>query len=55
VEAWRRAGVSTARLEVFEENRRAQAFYTHHGWYPDPDEPREGNHLILNYTVPRPS
>ncbi|MDQ0841980.1 GNAT family N-acetyltransferase [Streptomyces sp. V1I6] len=52
VEAWRRAGVPGARLEVFQENKRAQGFYTHHGWYPDPDEPLAGNHLVLRFTVP---
>jgi ribosomal protein S18 acetylase RimI-like enzyme len=52
VEAWQRAGVRTARLEVFEKNDRARAFYTHHGWYPDPAEPHTGNHLNLLFTVP---
>ncbi|MEW2634400.1 GNAT family N-acetyltransferase [Streptomyces sp. NPDC048389] len=53
VEAWQRAGVTTARLEVFEKNTRARAFYSHHGWYPDPEEPLVGNHLILRLTVSR--
>ncbi|MFH8928093.1 GNAT family N-acetyltransferase [Streptomyces pristinaespiralis] len=52
VEAWRGAGVRSARLEVFQENERAQAFYARHGWYPDPDEPLAGNHLVLRFTVP---
>jgi ribosomal protein S18 acetylase RimI-like enzyme len=52
VGAWQRAGVRTARLEVFEKNDRARAFYTHHGWYPDPAEPHTGNHLNLLLTVP---
>ncbi|WP_327684901.1 GNAT family N-acetyltransferase [Streptomyces sp. NBC_00467] len=53
VEGWRSAGVTTARLEVFEHNRRAQDFYTAHGWTPDPDEPLSGNHLVMRLTVPR--
>ncbi|MEW2086850.1 GNAT family N-acetyltransferase [Streptomyces sp. NPDC005283] len=52
VQAWQRAGVRTARLEVFEHNSRAQAFYAHHGWLPDPDEPRADTHLVLRLTVP---
>ncbi|MFJ8076114.1 GNAT family N-acetyltransferase [Streptomyces sp. NPDC096176] len=52
VEEWQRQGVTTARLEVFEENQRAQSFYAHHGWYPDPDEPLVGNHLHFCLTVP---
>ncbi|MET7715683.1 GNAT family N-acetyltransferase [Streptomyces sp. NPDC005407] len=52
VEAWQRAGVDTARLEVFEHNTRAQAFYARQGWLPDPDEPRSGDHLVLRLTVP---
>jgi RimJ/RimL family protein N-acetyltransferase len=51
--AWRRQGVDTARLEVFEPNKRAQSFYTAHGWYPDPDRPRHGTHLILRLRVPK--
>ncbi|WP_327322809.1 GNAT family N-acetyltransferase [Streptomyces sp. NBC_01210] len=53
VESWQRAGVRTARLEVFEQNRRAQSFYAHHGWFPDPDETRADTHLVLRLTVPR--
>ncbi|MER6617208.1 GNAT family N-acetyltransferase [Streptomyces xantholiticus] len=52
VAAWQRDGVTTARLEVFEKNERAQAFYTHHGWYPDPQDPHAGDHLILRFAVP---
>ncbi|WP_446041106.1 N-acetyltransferase family protein [Streptomyces sp. SID1121] len=51
VAAWRRDGVVTARLEVFEPNRRAQAFYAAHGWEPDPENPRDGTHLILRLVV----
>ncbi|MFE3640531.1 GNAT family N-acetyltransferase [Streptomyces sp. NPDC059169] len=49
---WRRAGVRTARLEVFEHNQRAQDFYARQGWTPDPDKPRAGNHLVLRFDVP---
>ncbi|MFF3321651.1 GNAT family N-acetyltransferase [Streptomyces sp. NPDC002889] len=52
VEGWQRAGVGEVRLEVFEHNTRAQAFYARHGWLPDPDEPRSGNHLVLRLEVP---
>ncbi|MFH8577904.1 GNAT family N-acetyltransferase [Streptomyces zaomyceticus] len=51
VEAWRAAGVTTARLEVFERNERAQAFYAARGWLPDPETPRDGNHLVLRLTL----
>ncbi|MET9672582.1 GNAT family N-acetyltransferase [Streptomyces sp. NPDC006482] len=51
VEAWRTAGVTTARLEVYEKNERAQAFYAAHGWVPDPETPRSGDHLVLRLTV----
>lgn len=47
VDAWRSAGVRTARLEVFAPNTRAQAFYARHGWAADPDLPRGGTHLVL--------
>ncbi|GGT24588.1 GNAT family N-acetyltransferase [Streptomyces purpureus] len=52
VEAWRTAGVTTARLEVYEHNARAQAFYAAHGWRPDPAAPRAGSHLVLRLTLP---
>ncbi|WP_455355851.1 N-acetyltransferase family protein [Streptomyces sp. SYSU K217416] len=53
VEAWRRAGVRTARLEVYEHNLRAQAFYARHGWEPDPDAPRPADsaHVMLRLAV----
>ncbi|GAA2807628.1 GNAT family N-acetyltransferase [Streptomyces showdoensis] len=51
VDAWRAAGVSTARLEVFEPNLRARAFYAARGWLPDPDTPRDGDHLVLRLTL----
>ncbi|MGW5421511.1 GNAT family N-acetyltransferase [Streptomyces sp. NPDC003943] len=49
--AWRAAAVSTARLEVYEHNHRAQSFYAAHGWIPDPDTPRSGAHLVLRLTL----
>ncbi|HZX38021.1 MAG TPA: GNAT family N-acetyltransferase [Streptomyces sp.] len=52
VEAWQRAGVGDVRLEVFEHNTRACAFYARQGWLPDPNEPRAGDHLVLRLTVP---
>ncbi|MEV7276320.1 GNAT family N-acetyltransferase [Streptomyces sp. NPDC093111] len=51
VDAWRAAGVRTARLEVFEPNTRARAFYAARGWLPDPDTPRHGDHLVLRLTL----
>ncbi|MGP3636184.1 GNAT family N-acetyltransferase [Streptomyces sp. 24-1644] len=50
-DAWRMAGVRTARLEVFVHNTRAQAFYARHGWTPDPDGPRAGSHLAFCFDV----
>ncbi|MFE2144573.1 GNAT family N-acetyltransferase [Streptomyces sp. NPDC059456] len=48
VEAWRRAGVGRVRLEVYEHNLRAQAFYARQGWRPAPSGPlRAGSHLTL--------
>jgi ribosomal protein S18 acetylase RimI-like enzyme len=35
VRFWRSAGVTTARLEVWEGNERAGAFYARRGWRPD--------------------
>ncbi|MFC9705948.1 GNAT family N-acetyltransferase [Streptomyces sp. NPDC056943] len=51
VEAWRAAGATAVVLEVFEKNERAQAFYAAHGWAPDPDSPRDGDHLVLRLTL----
>ncbi|MFJ9828222.1 GNAT family N-acetyltransferase [Streptomyces sp. NPDC101160] len=50
-DAWRTAGVATARLEVYEHNHRAQSFYAAHGWIPDPHTPRSGAHLVLRLTL----
>ncbi|TDU78881.1 ribosomal protein S18 acetylase RimI-like enzyme [Streptomyces sp. KS 21] len=48
LDAWRRAGVERARLEVYEHNLRAQAFYARHGWRTDPaGAGRSGSHLTL--------
>lgn len=51
VDGWRAAGVAEARLEVFDKNERAQAFYAAHGWTPDPENPRDGDHLVLRLTL----
>ncbi|MFI5980955.1 GNAT family N-acetyltransferase [Streptomyces sp. NPDC051555] len=51
LERWRRAGVPRVRLEVYEHNLRAQAFYAAHGWRPDPLAPRAGSHHVLWLTV----
>lgn len=42
--ALRDLGVTTARLDVFAENRRAQRFYTAHGWREDG---RDGDHVRM--------
>ncbi|MFE2549537.1 GNAT family N-acetyltransferase [Streptomyces sp. NPDC059355] len=48
VDAWRRAGVGRVRLEVYEHNLRAQAFYARQGWHRDPaGAERSGSHLTL--------
>ncbi|MFG2298182.1 GNAT family N-acetyltransferase [Streptomyces sp. NPDC048603] len=50
--AWVRAGVPRVRLDVYEHNLRAQAFYAAHGWRPDPAAPSGGSHIVLWLTVP---
>ncbi|MEE1737445.1 GNAT family N-acetyltransferase [Streptomyces sp. BE147] len=50
-DAWRRTGVRTALLEVFEPNAGARSFYAHHGWTQDPDTPRAGDHLVLRLAL----
>lgn len=35
VQDWQAAGTGSARLDVWEHNTRARAFYTRHGWQPD--------------------
>lgn len=51
LDAWHRAGVDRVRLEVYEHNLRAQAFYASHGWRPDPSGVRSGSHLTLWLSV----
>ena len=53
VEQWRAEGRCTAVLDVHVDNERAQAFYAHQGWVPDPENPpAEGDHhLFLRYAV----
>lgn len=52
LDTWRRAGVRRVRLEVYEHNLRAQAFYAAHGWLPHPAGPRAaGSHRVLWLTV----
>ncbi|WP_330329766.1 GNAT family N-acetyltransferase [Streptomyces sp. NBC_00536] len=51
LDRWRRAGVPRVRLEVYEHNLRAQAFYAAHGWRSDPDAPHAGSHHTLWLTV----
>ncbi|MEU7067356.1 GNAT family N-acetyltransferase [Streptomyces sp. NPDC046161] len=55
LDAWRRAGIRRARLEVYEHNLRAQSFYAAHGWRPDPGLPQSGTHVTLWLTVGAPS
>ncbi|MFG2331388.1 GNAT family N-acetyltransferase [Streptomyces sp. NPDC048604] len=51
VDTWRARGVTAVRLDVYEHNTRAQAFYAAHGWEPDPDVPRSSSHLVLRLTL----
>ncbi|GGR27559.1 N-acetyltransferase [Streptomyces cinereoruber] len=51
VEIWHAAGAPWARLEVFDKNERARAFYAARGWTPDPETPRNGDHLVLRLTL----
>ncbi|HEY9368381.1 GNAT family N-acetyltransferase [Streptomyces sp.] len=51
VDAWREGGVTDVRLDVYEHNTRAQAFYAARGWEPDPDVPRGSTHLVLRLTL----
>ncbi|WP_330295752.1 GNAT family N-acetyltransferase [Streptomyces sp. NBC_00503] len=55
LEAWRRAGIRRVRLEVYEHNLRAQAFYARQGWLPDPAGAQAGSHRILWLAVGEPS
>ncbi|MFJ3515139.1 GNAT family N-acetyltransferase [Streptomyces sp. NPDC090131] len=47
VELWRRAGIDRVRLEVYEHNLRARAFYATRGWLADPSAPHAGTHVTL--------
>jgi GNAT superfamily N-acetyltransferase len=53
VEVWRAAAVESARLWVWEFNKRARAFYDSQGWLADgyyrPDDPRIGEHRMIGY------
>jgi ribosomal protein S18 acetylase RimI-like enzyme len=53
VEEWRADGKRTAVLDVYVDNRRAQAFYARQGWIPDPENPpAEGDHhQFLRFSV----
>ncbi|WP_030197621.1 GNAT family N-acetyltransferase [Streptomyces sp. NRRL S-87] len=54
LDAWRGTGVDRVRLEVYEHNLRAQAFYAAQGWRPEtPGAPRTGSHLTLWLDVTR--
>jgi ribosomal protein S18 acetylase RimI-like enzyme len=35
IRVWRGSGIATARLEVWDRNERARAFYVRRGWQPD--------------------
>lgn len=58
VRSWQSAGVTSARLWVWEFNTGARALYAGRGWRADgherPDAPRIGEHRMLGYllTVP---
>jgi GNAT superfamily N-acetyltransferase len=58
VRAWQAAAVESARLWVWECNKRAAVFYAMLGWQSDgarrPDDPRIGEHRMIGYrlTVP---
>ena len=53
VRAWQSAAVESARLWVWEFNKRARAFYDSQGWQSDglcrPDDPRIGEHRMMGY------
>ncbi|WP_328297970.1 GNAT family N-acetyltransferase [Streptomyces sp. NBC_00435] len=56
LEVWRRAGIREVRLEVYEHNLRAQAFYATHGWLPDPAAgAQSGSHRTLWLAVDEPA
>ncbi|MFE7095381.1 GNAT family N-acetyltransferase [Streptomyces erythrochromogenes] len=47
LDVWRGAGIRRVRLEVYEHNLRAQAFYAAQGWEPDPSATPSGSHRTL--------
>ncbi|MFG2893245.1 GNAT family N-acetyltransferase [Streptomyces sp. NPDC048248] len=51
--AWRNAGFSQAALDVVWHNQRARAFYTDHGWRPDPRRrpAPDATHLTLTLAL----
>ncbi len=52
--AWREAGVTVGVLEVWSENKRAQAFYESHGWRPDGNTrkgPAKTTYIRLRRTI----
>ncbi|MEU3460038.1 GNAT family N-acetyltransferase [Streptomyces sp. NPDC006733] len=49
VTAWQEAAVTAARLDVFEPNRRARAFYARQGWVEDG---RADDHVTMLLRVP---
>jgi ribosomal protein S18 acetylase RimI-like enzyme len=58
VRDWRAAGIDHARLDVWEQNARARAFYARHGWRPDGRSrsgPDDSRYLGLMLRVPRPA
>ena len=57
VRDWQAAGIGRARLDVWEHNTRARAFYARHGWRPDGRSrsgPDDSRYLGLMLRVPRP-
>lgn len=56
VRDWQAAGIGHARLDVWEHNTRARAFYARHGWRPDGRSrgADDSRYLGLTLRVPRP-
>jgi ribosomal protein S18 acetylase RimI-like enzyme len=58
VRDWQAAGIGRARLDVWEHNTTARAFYARHGWRPDGRSrsgPDNSCYLGLTLRVPRPA
>jgi len=55
VRAWQARAVESARLWVWECNKRAKTFYARLGWQSDgarrPDDPRIGEHRMIGYRL----